>query len=60
MGMKEDTVRNIGFTRLAISPRHHRWQRSYPKPGFVGWEASCLGGLAILISGFPVAQSQQR
>src|SRR5580704_2582021 len=34
MGMKEDTVRNIGFNRLAIfRPRHHRRQRSYPGLG---------------------------
>ena len=58
MGMKEDIVRNIGFTRLAIF-----------RPGIIvgnahaadldrsGWEASCLGRLAILINEFSVAQS---
>jgi len=36
MGMKEETVRNIGFTRH-LSPRHHCGQRSYPGLGrFVG------------------------
>ena len=33
MGMKEDTVRNIGFTPRHLSPRHHCRQRSYPGLG---------------------------
>ena len=37
MGMKEDTVRNIGFTRLAIFRPASSWQLSYPGLGrFVG------------------------
>ncbi len=34
MGMKEDTVRSIGFTPFRhLSPWHHRRQRSYPRLG---------------------------
>jgi hypothetical protein len=60
MGMKEDNVRNTGFTRLAIF-RPGIIVGNAHTPAWVGWlEASCLGGLAILISEFSVAQSPQR
>jgi hypothetical protein len=60
MGMKEDTVRNIGFKRLAIFRPGIIVGNAHTSAGPLGWEASCLGRLAILISEFSVAQSPQR
>jgi hypothetical protein len=60
MGMKEDTVRK---SVLPASPSFAPASLSatlIPRPGSVGWEASCLGRLAISISEFSVAQSPQR
>jgi hypothetical protein len=57
--MKEDTVRNVGFARLAIF-RPGIIVGNAHTPAWVGWGASCLGRLAILISEFSVAQSPQR
>jgi uncharacterized protein YbjT (DUF2867 family) len=60
MGMKEDTVRNIGFTRLAIF-RPGIIVGNAHTPAWVGWLGSLvLGRLAISISEFSVAQSPQR
>ena len=57
MGMKEDTVRNIGFTRRHISPRHHCRQRSYPGLGrFVGKPGAwAFGNIDQLILGRSIA-----
>jgi hypothetical protein len=57
MGKKEDTVRNIGFTRLAILRPGIIVATLIPRPGSVCWEASCLGRSAISITEFSVAQS---
>lgn len=60
MGMKEDTVRNVGFARLPYFAPASLLATLIPRPGSVGWEASCLGHLAILISEFSVAQLPQK
>src|SRR5215469_12325002 len=55
MGMKEDTVRSIGFTRLAIF-RPGIIVGNAHTPAWAGWlGTSCLGRLVILISEFSVA-----
>ena len=60
MGMKEDTVRNVGFAASPYFAPASLSATLIPRPGSVGWEASCLGRLAILISEFSVARSPQR
>ena len=59
MGMKEDTVRDIGFTRLAIF-RPGIIVGNAHTPAWVGWLGSLVPGRAISISEFWVAQSPQR
>jgi hypothetical protein len=56
----EDTVRNIGFTRLAIFRPGIIVGNAHTPAGLVGWEDSCLGRLAILISELSLGQSPQR
>ena len=60
MGMKEDNVRSIGFTRLALFAPASLSATRIPRPGSVGWEALCLVGLAISINEFSVAPSLLR
>ena len=45
MGMKEHTVRNVGFNRLAIFRPGIIVGNAHTPPGLVGWEAECLDGL---------------
>jgi uncharacterized protein YbjT (DUF2867 family) len=53
MGMKEDTVLSIGFTRLAIYFAPASLSATLiPRPESVGWEDSLLDRLAVLISEF--------
>jgi uncharacterized protein YbjT (DUF2867 family) len=59
MGMKEDTLRNVGFTLPSFAPASLS-ATLIPQLGSGGWEASCLGRLATSISKFSVAQSPQR
>ena len=60
MGMKEDTVRSVGFVRLAVFRPGIIVGNSHT-PAWVGWLGSLVpGSLAILISEFSVAQSPQR
>jgi len=59
MGMKENTVRNVGFACLAIF-RPGIIVGNAHTPAWAGWwEASCLDRLVVLISEFSVAQSPQ-
>ncbi|WP_197738400.1 hypothetical protein [Tardiphaga sp. P9-11] len=60
MGMKEDTVRKVGFTRLAIFRPGIIVGNAHTPAWSVGWDVSCPVGLAILISKFSAAPSQQR
>lgn len=60
MGMKEDTVGNIGFTRLAIF-RPGVIVGNAHTPPWIGWlEDLFPGRLAVLISEFSAVQSPQR
>ncbi len=60
MGMKEDTVRNIGFSRLAIFRPGILSATLTPRRGPVGWDILYLGRSAISISEFSVARSPLR
>ena len=60
MGMKEDTVRSIGFTRLAIF-RPGIIVGNAHTPTWVAWFGSLVPGvMAISISEFSVAQSLRK
>jgi hypothetical protein len=58
--MKEDRVRGIGFTRLAIFRPGIIVGNAHTPAWLVGQEASCRGRLAISNSEFSAAPSRQR